>query len=85
MYNIWYIVSYLAATATATATTATTATTTATTTAIAMAMAMLKMDVNVGLELNLGLEPHVKRALFYCIRFSSWLRFFIFFKILGSA
>ena len=43
---------------------------------MAMAIAMLKMDENV----NLGLERHVKRALFYCIRFSSWLRSFKFLK-----
>ena len=48
--------------------------------ATATAMAMLKMDENV----NLRLERLVNRVFFCCIRFSSWHRFFIFFKILGS-
>ena len=46
-----------------------------------MAMLLLKMDENV----NLRLERHVNRAFFfYCVQFSSWHKFFIFFKILGS-
>ena len=57
------------------------ATVMATATAMAMVMVMLKMDENV----NLRLERHVNRAFFfYCVQFSSWHKFFIFFKILGS-
>ena len=69
--------------------TATTALATASSTAMApaaaiagaVAMLLLKMDENV----NLRLERHVNRAFFfYCVQFSSWHKFFIFFKILGS-
>ena len=70
------------ATATATATALATAMAPAAAMARAVAMLLLKMDENV----NLRLERHVNRAFFffYCVQFSSWHKFFIFFKILGS-
>ena len=70
-----------AAAATAAATALATAMAPATAMARAVAMLLLKMDENV----NLRLERHVNRAFFfYCVQFSSWHKFFIFFKILGS-
>ena len=77
------------ATAMATTTAAATALATALATAMApaaamaraVAMLLLKMDENV----NLRLERHVNRAFFfYCVQFSSWHKFFVFFKIMGS-
>ena len=69
------------ATATATATALATAMAPAAAMARAVAMLLLKMDENV----NLRLERHVNRPFFfYCVQFSSWHKFFIFFKILGS-
>ena len=68
------------ATATGTATATDMALATAMAPATAMAMLLLKMDENA----NLRLERHVNRAFFYCVQFSSWHKFFIFFKILGS-
>ena len=69
------------ATATATATALATAMAPAAAMARAVAMLLLKMDENV----NLRLERNVNRAFFfYCVQFSSWHKFFIFFKILGS-
>ena len=67
-------------TATATAMALATAMAPATAMARAVAMLLLKMDENV----NLRLERHFNRAFFYCVQFSSWHKFFIFFKILGS-